>query len=631
MLTRFVLLTMAAGCLLLSNATAADGNAEKTQKLIGVLQSNAPLFEKARACQQLGEFGDAQAVPALAALLADEHLSAYARSGLEGIPDPSAAETLRTATATLKGNQLKGVINSLGVLRDAKAVGLLKKLAGDPASGAAKEAMLALGCIGTVEAIATITLILAEGPDSRRDDAAAACLLAAEKKLSDGQPTVAVILYDGVRKTSVPPLYRAAATRGAIVARKVDGVPLLIETLRSKDRLFRNTALITIREIPCDALANALNAELDHALPELQIQLLIALVDCHNAQSLVVIQAKVGSEEAEVRKTALTVLGQISDPAAVGVMLKAVADNRSAEESAIAQSSLKNMEGSAIDGQIVNALISATNTESRVAFIGLLEARRATNSVGELLKQAAGPDAKVGVAAFGALTSLAGRGELAPLISLTKTCKDDAVSEAAENAVVGVCARTGDTAMGATAVLAELKQARDSAAKNSWIRILISLGDPKALPEIVATLHDADEPVAANTIAQLARWPDPAPMDDLLSVLQSGANAAQRKRALASVIRLATTAADEHQRPEDTLVKWFKLASQAAQTTEEKRLIISGLGRVKHVGSFRLLASYLDDPDLQKEAAAAVVQIAPDLRQTNPAALKEALEKGGYL
>ena len=133
--TRYSLLVLTAACLLAANTPAADTNADKTRKLVAVLQSNAPLFDKARACQQLGEFGGREAVPALAALLADEHLSAYARSGLEGIPDPSAAEALRSAAATLKGNRLAGVVNSLGVLRDAQAVGLLRKLADDPALG----------------------------------------------------------------------------------------------------------------------------------------------------------------------------------------------------------------------------------------------------------------------------------------------------------------------------------------------------------------------------------------------------------------------------------------------------------------------------------------------------------------
>lgn len=186
MVIRPVVLTVTITGLLLANATAADGNAEKTRTLIAVLQSNASFFDKARACQQLGEFGDGQSVPALAALLADEHLSAYARSSLEGIPDPSAAEALRRAATTLKGNRLAGLINSLGVLRDVQAAGLLKKLADDPASGAAKEALLALGRIATDEAIEVLRQALAKGPEPIRAGAAAACLLAAERQSADG-------------------------------------------------------------------------------------------------------------------------------------------------------------------------------------------------------------------------------------------------------------------------------------------------------------------------------------------------------------------------------------------------------------------------------------------------------------
>ena len=150
---RFGLPAILAGCALTAGAAAGGGDLEKTQKLVAVLQSQAPLFDKARACQRLGEIGSKEAVPALAGLLADEHLSAYARSGLEGIPDPSAAAALRTALGTVKGGLLAGVINSLGVLRDSEAVGALRPLAEDPASGVAKEALLALGRIATADSI----------------------------------------------------------------------------------------------------------------------------------------------------------------------------------------------------------------------------------------------------------------------------------------------------------------------------------------------------------------------------------------------------------------------------------------------------------------------------------------------
>jgi HEAT repeat protein len=625
MLTRFALLTLMATWLLLDNAAAADSNAEKTQKLVAVLQSDASFYDKARACQQLGEFGDKKAVAALAALLADEHLSAYARSGLEGIPDASAAEALRTAAGNLKGKLLVGVINSLGVLRDSQAVGLLKKLVTDPTSGVAREALLALGRIATDESIEVVRDALIQGSETNRTDAAAACLLAAEKRFADGHDNSAMALYDAVRQTSIAPSYRAAATRGAIVARRTKGIPLLVEQLRSDDRVLRHAALTSIREIPSDALANALNAELSQASVELQVQLLTALVDCYNAQSLSVLHAKIASEHAEVRKAALTTLGRIGgDP---GVLIEAIAANRSTEESAIALNSLRQMEGAAMDAKIVQSLVSARDVELRVQLIRLLGNRATANAAGELLKQAADSDARISVAALRALKSLAGPADLPALIALTRSSKDPEVREAAENAVVGSSTRTGNGASASDAVLTELKQANDPLAKNSWIRILVSLGSAQALPVILATMNDPIESVAVCVIEQLGRWPDPAPIDDLLADMRVNTNSARQKRALASVIQLATAAADERQRPDEILVKWFRLASQMAQTTEEQRLIVSGLGRLKHLESLRLLARYLENPELKNEAAVAIVQIAPAIRQTNPADLKKALLK----
>jgi HEAT repeat protein len=187
--------------------------------------------------------------------------------------------------------------------------------------------------------------------------------------------------------------------------------------------------------------------------------------------------------------------------------------------------------------------------------------------------------------------------------------------EAAEDTVVGVCTRTSSTTTGSQTVLAELRQATDTRAKNSWIRILAALGDASALPSLVGCLKDPDETVVIHTIEQLSRWPDPTPVEDLYVVVQKGANPVQRRRALDTIIRLAATAAEDQQRPAEMLVKWFKQANQAAQTPQERRLIISGLGRVNHIESLQLLVPCLDNADLQNEAALAILQIAPGLRQ----------------
>ncbi len=117
-------------------------------KLIEILKdSSATFFAKAKACQRLAAVGGPSAVPALAALLPDERLSHYARTGLEPIPDPAVDDALRSALSRLKGKLLVGAINSIGVRKDAKAIDALSKLMYDRDAEVARAASAALGRI----------------------------------------------------------------------------------------------------------------------------------------------------------------------------------------------------------------------------------------------------------------------------------------------------------------------------------------------------------------------------------------------------------------------------------------------------------------------------------------------------
>src|SRR5436305_1951267 len=93
-------------------------------KLVAVLTSDATPGAKADACRRLAVVGTRDAVPALAALLGDDKLAHMARYALEPIPDPSVDAALREALGKLQGRPLVGVIGSIGVRRDASAVGL---------------------------------------------------------------------------------------------------------------------------------------------------------------------------------------------------------------------------------------------------------------------------------------------------------------------------------------------------------------------------------------------------------------------------------------------------------------------------------------------------------------------------
>ncbi len=187
--------------------------------LIRILKDNAaPEFRKAKACVRLGELGSVDAVPALAALLDNEHLSVYARYGLEPIAGPAPDEALRNALTRLKGVRLAGVINSLAKRRDVKAVPAITKLAQSPDPEIARAAIAALGAISGEPAARELQAALARAAGPMRPAVADACLICAERLLAAGNRARALSLYTALTAPDVPKPARLAAMNAIIAA-----------------------------------------------------------------------------------------------------------------------------------------------------------------------------------------------------------------------------------------------------------------------------------------------------------------------------------------------------------------------------------------------------------------------------
>ncbi|MEZ6060651.1 MAG: hypothetical protein R3C19_09835 [Planctomycetaceae bacterium] len=120
------MLTLAVGVSTISASTmfAADDAASSTKEaeLLAVLRSDAPSAEKAIACKNLAIHGTEAAVADLAKLLPDPQLSSWSRIALEAIPGEASDKALRDAADSLEGRLLVGMLNSIGVRRDANAV-----------------------------------------------------------------------------------------------------------------------------------------------------------------------------------------------------------------------------------------------------------------------------------------------------------------------------------------------------------------------------------------------------------------------------------------------------------------------------------------------------------------------------
>ena len=182
--------------------------------LIRMIQSaSSTYFQKAIACKRLSMIGTAEAVPALAALLGDEKLGHYARFGLEPMPEPAVDVALRDALGKLKGMLLQGVINSLGVRRDAGAVAALGGLMGNSDVGVARAAAAALGAISGPEAAKLLTAGLGRASAQLLPVMARAALVCADR-LPEVHHRTAVDMYKALAANNMPkPVILAARQR----------------------------------------------------------------------------------------------------------------------------------------------------------------------------------------------------------------------------------------------------------------------------------------------------------------------------------------------------------------------------------------------------------------------------------
>lgn len=182
-------------------------------KLIAMVKDpKSTVFQKAIACKKLAFTGGKDAIQPMAALLDHPQLSCYARFGLEPNPDPSVDDVLRAALGKLTGNLQIGVINSIGVRKDAKALPALTKLVSSSNPEVAGAAAAAIGQIGGLQAAKVLEGALGSSKPPVFPVVARACLLCAES-LMPASKARAIELYTKLSGTTMPGPVRLAALR----------------------------------------------------------------------------------------------------------------------------------------------------------------------------------------------------------------------------------------------------------------------------------------------------------------------------------------------------------------------------------------------------------------------------------
>jgi len=415
-------------------------------KLIAVLKSDASHKEKADACRQLAIIGTKNAVAPLAALLGDEKLSHMARYGLEPIPDPAVDIAFRDALGKLKGRPLVGVIGSIGVRGDAKAVKALTKMLQNSDADVAQAAARALGKIGNSAAAKALQGALAKAPEGNKLAFYEGLFRCAEALAAKGQRDAAIFYYELLRRLPAPHQVRGGALRGAILTRGKAGLLLLREHLRSDDYILFSAAVQAALELPGPEVTKALTAELNRLPADNQILVIQTLGKRGDAGAVPAISALARSGAKSVRIAAIGAFPQIGDALAVPVLVELLGDS-DREISKAAQEGLAALPGRKVDAAVM-AMLNSSDTDRQLKALEMIERRRMTKVSSALLKATRDDDESVRTASIRILGDLAGEVRFPVLVELLVNAGSSSEIRAAERALSAACTREAKPSAG---------------------------------------------------------------------------------------------------------------------------------------------------------------------------------------
>ena len=578
-------------------ATTAVQRAAIETKLLPVLSAtNSTVAAKQFVCRMLRLIGSDACITPVAKLLTNEKLSHMARYALQGNPSPKVDDVLRAALPKTQGAAKIGIIGSIGVRGDARAVSALAPLASGKDTGIASAAISALGQIGTTEAANELSrLKVAETLRPIWSDANIVC---ADRLVARSNTRQAIAIYKDLYRETNTPLVRVAALRGWVRIEPSVSVEVL-KLVQSSDTTLQQGATSIIRQTPGAEFTRLLASQLPTLSPTAQISVIRGLEQRGDASAAGAVAKLAESANEDVRVAALQALGTLGDGTCVPVLLRQSSAGDATGKAA--WESLTRLRGESVTSALVQ-LLKSNDSATRAKVVDALAARHTTTQTGTLLQMLADTDPAVHTSVLKALRALAGPNEVPALVSgLVANAADRPQLEQ----IVSVAISRSEKPQTIITPVISAMSASDEV-KVHLVNILGRVGGTEALNTIRPQLKSANAELKKTTVRVLSDWPDATPINDLLPVASADPDESTRILALRGYIKL--TGLTQNKLP------GYENALKVATRPDEIQMVLGGLSQLKTADSLRVVAKCLDKPGVAEATVSAMLQIADALK-----------------
>ncbi len=501
-----------------ASRTDEKTRADLEARLITVLQGDATDLAKDYACRQLVLVGSEASLPVLAASLPSERMSYMARFALEGIGCPAAKTTLRDMLGKTEGQRKVGVVISLGRLADAEAVPAIAALLAEEDKQLREVCLVALGRIGNVPAAEAIQAFAGKVPGDLQDVVVDAQLDAVESLCEQGEDKAAAAICESLMSAESERV-RAAAFRGLIAAKPAESLAMIVAGLAAEEPWKRAVAADCVVGLDKPDEIQTIGAAIAGLPAAGKIAAFVSLKRrCHPAIREAALKA-LDQSDVEVRTAALAAMIRSATPEDVPTLAAIVTGTEDAQVRDAAFETLRLTPVDGVNQALVAWMDEAKDLPPVVVQCAL--SRRSPDFVPALLKAAGASNAATRLEAFKALEIMASEKDAGPLVALLGKATPGEERDAAGRAVWLSCQKIADPAQRSAPLLAAMEKG-DANAQCAILPTLARMGGPEALPAVRKAMESDNQAVRDAGYRALANWPDASVADELLEIAKTG-------------------------------------------------------------------------------------------------------------
>jgi HEAT repeat protein len=557
---------------------------------------------------QLEHVGKDDAISYLQPFLKDDRLSDAAARALATIKTDASNKALVQALSSASGNAQLSIIQALGDTRYREAAEPIAALATSSDAKTAKVALYTLANIGDPSSAKILSDAAAKsGYTYDVTDATASYIKYLNQLVTNGNTTAAEKAAKQLLKTAKDDTQVHTRTAALKILTGIQGeksTALLTSAMRDNNAEYREAALKFAQPYINDASAAQWLKAFNKSGAAPQAEMMRMFGNNGVKAALPVVLQSLNSKDENVKLAAIAASGKIGQqealPALLGLLKTATPDEATAVKSA-----LLSLKGDDVVSKVGGALSDASPA-GKAAVIDVLGARADDGMMKEVLPLMNSADTQVSKSARAAIKQMASPKQLLQLYALLAGSKNAQDASDIQGALIAAFNRVPNASNRGKAAVNLLNKAPEEK-KSLFYNVLSGIGGKEGLQTVAGAFASGNDATKKAVITALSNWKGGLGTTQLYQLLQqTGKGSAFTKDVVDGFVKQISISGANG---EEKLIM-LRDAMEYAQTTDQKKEILSEVEKCKTFQALLYAGSFLDDAAVQKEAGSAVMNIA---------------------